>query len=66
MRKLAEYAVYKGDKFLCVGTAKECADHLKVTVKTIRFRTTPTYKKRIAARKNSRNAISITRLEDDE
>ncbi len=29
------YAVYKGEDFLCEGTAKECADYLGVKAKTI-------------------------------
>ena len=29
------YAVYKGEKFLCEGTAKQCAEELGVKKKTI-------------------------------
>lgn len=25
-----EYAIYKGDTLLCIGTAEECAEHLNV------------------------------------
>ena len=40
------YAVYKGDKFLCEGTVKECAKCLKVKEKTIKFWNTKSNKKR--------------------
>lgn len=28
-RKFKDYAIYKGDTFLCVGTAIECAKYLR-------------------------------------
>ena len=42
-----EYAVYKGDKFLFVGTIKECAEHFKVKRDTVIFWATPSNFKRI-------------------
>jgi hypothetical protein len=33
--KINEYAVYKGDKFITVGTAKEIAEELNVKQKTV-------------------------------
>lgn len=41
------YAIYKGDKFLFVGTAEECGEYLGIKAKSVQFRTTPAYKKRI-------------------
>jgi hypothetical protein len=32
----AEYAIYKGDEFICWGTARHCAEQLKVNIDVIR------------------------------
>lgn len=42
-----EYAVYKGDKFLFVGTIKECAEHFNVSKDTVIFWATPSNFKRV-------------------
>lgn len=60
-----EFAVYKGEDFICIGTLQECADHMGVLVETVRFYTTDTYRRRVAKRKNARNYITVTELEDD-
>lgn len=39
---MKEYAVYKGDELLVMGTAEECAEVLKVKPDYIRWLTTPT------------------------
>lgn len=54
------YAVYKGEKFLCEGTAKECANYLDVKEATIRFWNTRTYKKRIKNEENKRTLAIVT------
>ena len=36
-RRENEYALYKGDQFLTLGTAKELATYLGVTSNTIKF-----------------------------
>jgi len=56
----AEYAVYKGDQFIGLGTADYLANKLGVSVETIRFRSTPTYKKRVTD-----DALITVRIEDD-
>lgn len=63
-----EYAVYKGDNLVCIGTAKECAAEMGVQPETIKFYTTPTYQKRLAKRKKTSKAgyLTVTKLEDDE
>lgn len=65
---MQEYAVYKGDEFLCIGTVKECAAELGVLTETIKFYTTPTYQKRLARRKKVSKAgyLTVTKLVDDE
>ncbi|AOH54452.1 hypothetical protein ABE28_008815 [Peribacillus muralis] len=57
-----EYAVYKGDEFLCLGTAKECATYLGVTVQTIRFMVSPTYRKRT---QNSKDPLIAIKVDDE-
>lgn len=32
---MKEFACYKGDKFLCIGTLKEIADYLEIGYKTL-------------------------------
>lgn len=62
------YAVYKGDKFLFIGTSKECAKFFNVKVKTIQFITTKTYKKRMQKLNgnNYKYAIAIEDEKEDE
>ena len=62
---MTEYAVYKGDSFICAGTINECAEYMGVLAKTIRFYTTPAYQRRIEKRKNARNYITVIKLDDE-
>ena len=59
VRKPIEFAVYKGDTFKFIGTAKECAERLEVKADTIRFQSSPTYRKRMG---NSTKATTILNL----
>jgi hypothetical protein len=59
-----DYAVYKGEELLCIGTIKECAEHLGVKRETIRYYTYPAYMRRLAKRKRARNYITVTKLDD--
>ena len=60
---MSEYAVYKGESLLAVGTAEECAEEMGVTLGYIRWLATPSAKKR---RKNHDRCILAYRLEDDD
>lgn len=40
------YAIYKGEKFLFEGTAKECAEHFGIKKETIWWLATPSNHKR--------------------
>ena len=53
---MTDYAVYKGEKLLALGTIDACAKALNVTTKTLFFYGTPTYKKRT---KNGRTLIKL-------
>ena len=54
MNKPKEYALYKGDELLGVGTKKELAEMLGVSVSTIYYYHTPTYAKRTSETKGRR------------
>ena len=56
-----EYALYKGDKFVDVGTLKELAKRHGVSERTISFYGSPTYQKRTGGR-----GWIVIRLEEDE
>jgi hypothetical protein len=47
-RKKCEYALYKGDTILGVGTLDELSQQLHLTVWSLRYLTNPTYFKRMA------------------
>ena len=44
--KKKQYSMYKGDKEIAFGTIEEIAKKLNISVKTVKFYGTPTYKKR--------------------
>ena len=46
MKRNSQYALYKGEKLVGIGTKKELSKLLKVRVETITFYTTPTHRKR--------------------
>lgn len=54
MNREKNYALYRGEKFLGIGTKKELAELLNVKVETISFYGTPAYKKRIKKNKSRR------------
>ncbi|MEK3718929.1 hypothetical protein [Paenibacillus sp. FSL R7-0333] len=59
-----EYAVYKGDLMLVMGTAEECAAEMGVLPEYIRWLTTPTAKRRLARRKHPERCIVADVIED--
>lgn len=64
--KVKEYVVYKGESFVCLGTIKECAQHMGVLPETVRYYTTPAYQRKLAKRKRARNYLTVSVLEEDE
>ncbi len=54
MNKEKIYVLYRGEKFIAIGTKKELAELLNVKVETISFYATPAYKKRINEAKSRR------------
>ena len=54
MNKENIYALYRGEKFLAIGTKKGLAELLNVKVETVSFYATPSYKKRTNEAKSRR------------
>ena len=49
------YTLYKGDKFVSVGTKKEIANELNIKIETVTYYGTPAYKKRAKKNKTDKN-----------
>lgn len=64
-RKRWEYAVYKGEECLAIGTAPEICKKLGIKMETFHFYRTSWYKKLAAKGKKRRQIIRIDQ-EDDE
>ena len=60
-----EYALYKGDNFLDIGTIKELSKRYDISVKTLRWYSTPCYKNKIKNKKNIKSYV-VVRIEDKE
>jgi hypothetical protein len=61
-----DYAIYKGDELLVIGTAEECAKKLNVKKEYIYWLTKPTAKKRLAKRKDPDKCMVGIRLDNEE
>ena len=57
MKNCNEYALYRGDKLLAIGTAKEIAKELGITERVVRHYSSPAYIKRTSER--ARRLIKI-------
>ena len=60
-----EYALYKGDEFIDIGTADYLAELLKVNRKTIQFLASPSALKRLDKKEKS-NAMICVRIDINE
>lgn len=54
-----EYALYKGDDCLAVGTIREIAKQMGVNEHTIRYYQTPQYKRRGLGEKSKKRRVLI-------
>ncbi|MBO0467906.1 hypothetical protein JZO73_10225 [Enterococcus plantarum] len=59
-----EYAIYKGDSFQFIGSARECASRLDVKPSFIQWLTTPSGKKHFESRKDKSKALTAVKLKD--
>lgn len=55
--KTNEYALYKGDALMIIGTIDEIANALNIKSESVKFYSTPTYKKRTT--ENARRLVSL-------
>ena len=60
-----QYAMYKGDECLAIGTVREIAEQMGVREETIYYYLSKTYERRLDNRK-TRNPRIVIRIEDDE
>lgn len=58
-----EYAVYRGDTFLFIGTAEECAKRLGVKADTIRWNASPRGLRRFENSKDKSKALRVIKLD---
>lgn len=58
-----EYAMYKGDDLIIIGTKEECAEELGVKPDTISFYCAPSYHKRVERRGSGDTAIIGERID---
>lgn len=62
---IPEYAVYKGDNLLVIGTAEECVAFMGWQCKkTINYYMSSAYNRKIAKRKNPKNYTTVTKLDE--
>lgn len=64
MKKLKEYALYKGEEILAIGTIKEIANELNISPKTVSYYKTPRYQRRLANRNCGGNVRELISLDD--
>lgn len=60
-RPTKEYAIYKGDEFIAIGTIKELAEKTGYSETTLRYCTHPA-----SRRRNKGNRLIVIQVEDDE
>lgn len=64
MKKLKEYAVFKGEEMLAMGTYKEICEKLNISYQTFRYYGTDTYKKR-TKEENARRLVCLNDNTED-
>ena len=62
---MKEYALYKGEDLIAMGTASEIAKETGVKRTTIYHYKTPAYQRRAEKRKNSKSVRVLVELDDD-
>lgn len=64
MKKLKEYAVFKGEEMLAMGTYKEICEKLNISYQTFRYYGTDAYKKR-TKEENARRLVCLNDNTED-
>lgn len=65
-RDVKEYALYKGEDILSIGTVREIAEEQGVLIDTIKYYKTQAYQNKIAKRKRTKNTRILVLLQEDE
>ena len=60
-----EYAMYKGENILSIGTTKEICEEMGISIKTFQYYRTKAYKERLKNRK-VKNARIIIKIEKED
>ena len=60
---MKEYALYKGEEILSIGTIKEIATELNVLPETVKYYETNAYKNKLSKRKKSKNTRILVCLD---
>lgn len=66
MANKKEYALYKGETLLSIGTIEEIANHVNTSVKNVKYYGTNAYKRKLAKRKRGDNHRVLVELEIEE
>ena len=65
IQHLKEYALYKGDKFVDLGTIRKLSVALGIKEASLRYLLYPAYQRRIA-RRNTKNPMILIEIEEDD
>lgn len=60
---MREYALYKGDEFICLGTLRQIADYTGLDEKTIRYYGTKAYRNKWV--NDGRDRKILIKIEED-
>lgn len=60
------YALYKGDRFICMGTVEEIAEKMGVSIRTIRFYASPVYQRRGRGERGNCRRVLVKILDEEE
>ena len=66
MKNKTEYALYKGENLLSIGTMEEIAREVGTSVENVKYYNTNAYKRKLAKRKRGCNHRILVELENDE
>ena len=62
---MREYALYKGDDILAIGTVEEIAKEMGIKPATVRYYNSQAYRRRLEKQKRTENSVRIAVPLDD-
>ncbi len=65
MANKKEYALYKGEELLSIGTIEEIASDIGTSVQNVKYYNTNAYKRKLAKRKRGINHRVLVEIEED-